>query len=186
MAAVFKRGRDKSKKNKCYVIQYWDHEGKRQFAKGFTDKALTEQLAAKIESEVMLRKRGMIDPEQEKYAAQKKTPITDHLEAFEKSLGKNNPKHVTLTMSRIRRVVKQCEFRSLADISSEAVENVLSEMLADEEIGHRTYNHYIQAIDSFCNWCVTTKRLLSNPLLGLERQGTRFLGYFVPAEFQRG
>lgn len=30
-------------------------------------------------------------------------------------------------------------------------------------------NHYLQAIDAFCNWGVSTKRLLANPLLGLER-----------------
>jgi len=39
----------------------------------------------------------------------------------------------------------------------------------DFTLSYRTYNHYVQAIDSFCNWCVQTKRLLSNPLRGLER-----------------
>lgn len=78
MAAIFKRGRDNGKKSKPYVIQYSDHEGKRQFAKGFTDKALTEQLAAKLENEVLLRKRGMIDPAQERLLAIKQSPITEH------------------------------------------------------------------------------------------------------------
>ncbi len=38
-----------------------------------------------------------------------------------------------------------------------------------ENIGHRTYNHYLQAFDSFCNWCVSTRRLIANPVVGLER-----------------
>lgn len=41
-----------------------------------------------------------------------------------------------------------------------------------DDLGHRTYNHYVQTVDSFCNWCVSTKRLLANPLLGLERLNT--------------
>ena len=60
MASIQKLTRDKGKKNHPYYIQYTDQDGKRLTAKGFTDKALTEQLAAKLENEVMLRKRGMI------------------------------------------------------------------------------------------------------------------------------
>jgi integrase/recombinase XerD len=64
MASIYRRTRDKGKKNRPYVIQYFDHDGKRRIAKGFTDKGLTEQLAAKLENEVLLRERGMIDPAQ--------------------------------------------------------------------------------------------------------------------------
>lgn len=49
-------------KNKPHVLRHSDHEGKRRFAKGFTDKALTEQLAAKLENEALSRKWGMINP----------------------------------------------------------------------------------------------------------------------------
>jgi integrase len=38
-----------------------------------------------------------------------------------------------------------------------------------EKIGPKTYNHYLQAIDAFCNWCVATKKLIVNPLAGIER-----------------
>jgi hypothetical protein len=58
MASIHNRSRDKGKKNKPYMIYYYDHEGKRRSARGFTDKALTEQMAAKLENEVLLRRRG--------------------------------------------------------------------------------------------------------------------------------
>ena len=48
--------------------------GQAPYAKGFTDKGLTEQLAAKLENEVLLRKRGMIDPAQERLLAIKQSP----------------------------------------------------------------------------------------------------------------
>ena len=37
-----------------------------------------------------------------------------------------------------------------------------------ESASYRTYNHYVQAVDSFCNW-MTPKRIAGNPLLGMER-----------------
>lgn len=47
MASVYKKARDKGKKGKCWYFDYTDHEGLRRTEKGFTDKALTVQLAAK-------------------------------------------------------------------------------------------------------------------------------------------
>ncbi|WP_152050932.1 tyrosine-type recombinase/integrase [Tautonia marina] len=169
MATIFKRGRDKGKKNKPYVIQYTDHDGKRQFAKGFTDKALTEQLAAKLENEVLLRKRGMIDPAQERLLAIKQSPIEEHLQAFDRSLANNTAKHRRLTMTRVRRVVEGCGFRTLADMDGEKVVEWLNEFREEEDIGARTYNHYLQAADAFGKWLATTKRLPGNPLIGMER-----------------
>lgn len=83
MASIHKLSRDKGKKNKPYYVQYTDAEGKRVTVKGFTDKALTEQLASKLENEAMLRTRGMIDPAQEKLAAVRQSEAAEHLAAFE-------------------------------------------------------------------------------------------------------
>ncbi|WP_254511401.1 tyrosine-type recombinase/integrase [Anatilimnocola floriformis] len=169
MASIFKRSK---KKGSPYWFQWYDHLGKRRTSKGFTDRGLTEQAAAKKEEEARLRRLGLIDPEQEKIAGQRRTALTEHLEAFEKSLKKNSEKHWKLTMSRVRRIVKDCNFETLFDISKLAVECSLTEMLDDEEIGHKTYNHYAQAIESFCYWCVENDRLLASPLRGLERLNT--------------
>jgi len=167
MASIFKRRKGK---NEPYTVQYVDHLGKRRTAQGFTDKGLTEQLAAKLETEARLRKSGLVDAEQEAYVQQKLSPIEPHLAAFEESLADNSPKHVRLTMTRVRSVVAGCNAAKLADIKTEPVQAFLRSLRKGENgIGHRTYNHYLQAVDSFLNWCVTTKRLLANPLIGLER-----------------
>ncbi len=83
MASIYKRSKNK---NEPYTIQYVDHLGKRRTEKGFTDKGLTEQLAAKLEGDARLRTTGLIDPEQERYAEHKLAPIGEHLAAFEESL----------------------------------------------------------------------------------------------------
>ncbi len=169
MASIYKR---RKTRNEPYTIQYLDHLGKRRTAKGFTDKGLTEELAAKLESESRLRQTGMIDPMQDRIAEEKQTDIELQLAAFEESLSDNTPKYVKLTMTRVRRVVQGCGFTNLFAIDSEAVQTYLRSLRKSENLGHRTYNHYLQAFDAFGNWCVTTKRLLINPILGLERLNT--------------
>lgn len=166
MASIYKRNK---KKNTVWEIQYRDHEGNRRTCKGFTDKSLTEQLSVKLETEARMRRTGIIDPEQERLIAHKQMSINAHLEAFQISLGDNSPKHITLTMARVRRIVEGCEFEKLGDITTERVLQFLRAAREKDGFGHRTYNHYLQAFDSFCNWCVVTKKLLVNPILGMTR-----------------
>ncbi|APW58645.1 Tyrosine recombinase XerC [Paludisphaera borealis] len=169
MASISKRSRDKGKKNKPYWIEYVDADGGRAFAKGFTDKGLTEQLAAKLENEVLLRKRGMIDPAEERLLAIRQSPTADHLAAFERSMDNTTPKHRKLTMTRVRRLVEGCGFATVGEMDAEAVEECLKAIRRDEDLGARTYNHYLQAIDEFGKWLVATKRLPANPVAGIER-----------------
>ncbi len=169
MASIYKRDK---RKNKPYTIQYLDHRGKRRTAVGFTDKGLSEELAAKLETEARLRSTGLNDPQQDRLAEHELVPIADHLTAFEESLADNTGKHVKLTMTRVRTIISGCGFESLADIESEMVQTYMRSLRKAEDLGHRTYNHYLQAMDAFCNWCVLSKRLISNPILGLERLNT--------------
>lgn len=169
MASVYRRSSDKGKKHRAYMIEFLDHEGKRSYAKGFTDKGLTEQLAAKLENEVMLRKRGMIDPAQERLLAIKQSPISEHLAAFDRSLDNTTPKHRKLILGRVRRLVEACAAKTLADLDAERAEEALKEIRRADDLGKRTYNHYLQAMDEFGKWLVATKRLPSNPLAGIER-----------------
>ena len=169
MASIFKR---KKGRNEPYTIQYDDQHGKRKTVQGFTDKGLTEELAGKLELEARLRTTGLIDGEVDRLAAHKLLPIEQQLNSFADSLADNSPKHVKLTMWRVRRVVTGCDFKKLSDVDGEAVQKYLRGLRKDEDLGHKTYNHYLQGLDSFFNWCVGSKRLLSNPLLGLERLNT--------------
>ncbi|MCO6042665.1 tyrosine-type recombinase/integrase [Aeoliella sp. ICT_H6.2] len=169
MASIFKRSK---RRNEPYLIQYVDHLGKRRTVRGFTDKGLTEELAAKLESEARQRATGLIDPSQDRVATHRSAPIHEHLSAFEESLSDNTEKHVKLTMARVRRVVEGCGFETLGAIEAEEVQSYLRKLRKAENLGHRTYNHYLQAMDAFCYWCVTTKRLLASPLVRLERLNT--------------
>lgn len=169
MASIYKRSRDKKKKNSPWQIEYVDADGVRRVVKGFTDKGLTEQLAAKLENEVMLRKRGMIDPLAEQLAIRRQSLVADALDAFRRSMDNTTPKHQKLTMTRVKRLVEACGFKTLGDLDAEKVEEALKEIRRAEDLGARTYNHYLQAIDEFGKWLVSSKRLTVNPVAGIER-----------------
>jgi integrase len=169
MASIFKRGRDKGKRRAHWYVSYTDHLGRRRTKKGFTDKTLSEQLGAKLENEAMLRQRGLIDPDDERIANQKATLLSVHLEAFERSLAPNSEKYVKLLMNRVRRLIKECGFEVAGDMNPDKVAETLVAIWEKDKFGHRTYNHYVQAIHSFGNWLVTSRRLPSNPVIGLER-----------------
>ena len=169
MASIYKRT---GRKNESYTIQYLDHLGKRRTRKGFTDKGLSEELAAKLETEARLRSTGLVDPELDRYAELKRVPLADHVSAFKASLADNSQKHVVVTMARIQRIVEGCGFTKLDDLQPEPIQTFLRTRRESEDMSRRTFNHYIQAINSFCNWCIATKRLLTNPLSGLERLNT--------------
>lgn len=168
MASVFKRGRDKGKRNAVWYFSFDDENGRRRTKKGFTDKQSTEQLARELEREARRKKEGLVDPSDLKRKAASETPIEEHLRAFEGSLANATSKHSKTTMTRIRRIIEDAEMKTLADIDIESVETVLRDMLESEEIGHRSYNHYVQAMSQFCNWLVPS-RIAANPLTGMAR-----------------
>lgn len=118
MASIFKLGKSKRNKKAPWQIEYVDHTGKKRRKKGFTDKSLTMQLAAKLENEVRLRVEGLVDLDQERIAARRRTPLPVHLDDFEKSIGRKDSTgdHVKNTMSRIRRIVNDAGMECIDDI----------------------------------------------------------------------
>jgi integrase len=169
MASIFKRRKGK---NVPYTIQYVDHLGNRKTVQGFTDKGLSEHLAAKLESEARLRKTGLVDPELDRLNVEKARPIVEQLSEFESSIADNSAYYIEQLMFRVRRIIDGCDFSDLRSIAPEKTRDFLRGLRINENLGHKTYNHYLQAMDTFLNWCVRTGRMLSNPLKGLERLNT--------------
>lgn len=57
-------------------------------------------------------------------------------------------------------------------MNHEKVEIAVSELRESKNLGPKTYNHYLQAMDSFGNWFYSTRRTESNPFRGIERMNT--------------
>ena len=58
--------------------------------------------------------------------------------------------------------------RRSSEIDGEAVEQFLVTRRAEEDLGARTYNHYLQAIDEFGKWLVATEAAAVNPVAGID------------------
>ncbi|MGD9857436.1 MAG: hypothetical protein AB7U20_21045 [Planctomycetaceae bacterium] len=176
MASVSKLSRDRKKKSAPYYIQFFDHTGCRRTTKGCPDKGVTETKAAQIETLVERIKLGLAAPADLDRALGQETgtSLKDHVRSFEVSLRRKNntPNHVRLTLTRVRTIIKGCGFRGLGELSADAVEAFRSDHCEQEGLGHRTYNHYLQAIDSFGNWLAHPKRriLPANPVAGIPRR----------------
>ena len=118
MASVFKRKRDRTNKLASWFIAYQDENGKRRMAKGCPDKAATEALARKLESEAALRRRGVIDPKAESYRDHEARPLAEHLDAWRQSMAAKDStaKHVELFSTRAARVVALLKGADLSEI----------------------------------------------------------------------
>jgi site-specific recombinase XerC len=76
-------------------------------------------------------------------------------------------------MGRVRRVIEGCAFSTLAQLNAEAAENWLRDFAKEEDLGNRTYNHYVQALDgAFGGWLVKTQRLAVNPFGEIKLRNT--------------
>jgi site-specific recombinase XerC len=171
VASIYKRGRDEGNKLAAYWITYIDQNGDKRTKRGFTDKAQTEQLAKKLENDARRRRSGLVDPLEDEFAQQRRRPIAEQLDDFETHIStkSSTAKHVKLTMTRVRRLIAESRILTVADINKVRVERGLRHIREQGDLGNRTFNHYVQAVDSFCRWLVSNQRLAFNPLAGLLR-----------------
>jgi len=172
VASIFKKGRDKRKKRASWYISYTDENGKSRMKKGFTDKGLTEQLAAQLEKEVWMRRNGMVDPLAEEMAKHRQSEISVHVEEFKSTLRrrKRTEKHVKLITSRLSKIIEGCRFKKLGDLNGDKVEVFLAEFCDEHDYGPKTFNHYCQAFEQFCDWLAKTSKVAINPVPGLPRR----------------
>jgi integrase len=166
VASIFKK--DKHRKNSPWYIDYFDEHGQRQRVKGCPDRTVTEQIARKLESDVELRRRGIIDPRADRRAAAERKPLVDHLADFHGALlaKGNTAKHADLHVSRALRVAALAGIDRLSDLSPSRVQGALA-ALRGEGRSLATCNHHRAAIRGFSRWLWKDGRLHDDPLAGV-------------------
>ena len=198
MASIFKRKRDRQRKGASWYFAYSDADGVRRTVKGCPDKAATESMARKLESEAELRRRGVIDPRSDAYAAHAARPLEDHLADWHASLIAKGytAKHTAQSTDRVRRLVavmfgaapedidgktmtrpQQKQARLLiADSVTRArlidlsADRVQGAMATFRDSGRslQTCNHYRACVRAFVRWAWKDGRLRENTLIGLD------------------
>lgn len=102
-----------------WYVEYRDGNGELQRVPGFTDKAATLQLAAKLEKQTARGEVGLVDP----FEAHRKRPLEDHLADYRAELDREgkSPRYVKETIARLGLLFGGCGFRFASDFSDSAV-----------------------------------------------------------------
>ncbi len=169
MASIYKRTRDKKRKGSSWYIGYVDHEGRPRTKKGCPDKAATEAMARKLESDVALRKIGLIDLKAEAYRNHEARPLSEHLVEFQAVLVAkgNTEKHVDLYQGRAKRLVEVAGATRISDLVTSRIQTAVM-TLREEKLSLETCNHYIRAIKGFSRWLWKDGRARDYSLAPLE------------------
>lgn len=153
-----------------YTVSWWTWNGKRRKLSGGPDKDAAKALGARMEDLERQRRRGMIDPRQERLAGDALRPLESHLADFEAHLraGKPTEKHVRSTLKFIREVAAAAGFVRLGDLSADAVNHYASE-LTKKKLAARTVHARLTAIKSLTRWLTKEGKLPQDPLASVQK-----------------
>ena len=168
MASVFKRGGKKAKG--AWIASWFDHNGKRQTkSTRTTDKATAERIAKKNEADAALRREGVVDTTQERFANEAGRLIAEHVADFRAALlaRPNTDKHVELTIARVRFIIEECGATHTKHLTLSVVQQAIK---AKRDVGRslETCNSYLRAIKGFTRWTWRDKRTPDDALATLE------------------
>jgi integrase len=149
MASIYK-----AKWTKYWLITYHDHDGKRKTKNSkTTDKRAAQRIAANFEANAALRREGVIDPREDKYAQAETRPLSEHLADFERSMKARDVTegHCHETCTMIRKLLERGELRRISDLTAARVTDLAGQLKAEGK-SHRTVNKYLTAIKAFGKW----------------------------------
>jgi integrase len=148
-----------------YTAKYRDGSGHvLEVATGCRDETAARSVLAGLVRRAELVKAGVMTKTEDTVADHLQTPIEEHLAAHIEHL---RAKGVCNThredRERYLRIISDvCGFHKLIDLEPLNLEHWLAHR-RDEGKSARSHNAYRAAIIAFCNWCIETNRLSSNP-----------------------
>jgi integrase len=175
MASVFRTRRRDGKYHPRYRFEYVDWQGRRRKGTGTTNKSETAKIAASVEAEHDLIRKGHRPPPKSflKHRQRPYAEITAEYQAWGESQGGRKGKpwgkgHARMRRSHLARWAERLNLDSLADLDGilPRVEQAIREMQTEGRAG-KTLSNYAEALHGFCNWCVTRGYLDKNPLDGM-------------------
>lgn len=115
-------------------------------------------------------KAGILSAQECRTADYATLPLEAHVEAYMQHLQaktirgrKTSEGHRSNVKRQLGILLQDCQFKRLREITRDAMEKWMNRS-EKNGMGARTRNTYRAAIVAFCNWCVETDRMASNPL----------------------
>lgn len=170
MASIFKRG-GKENRDGRYRVSYFDEFGRRKdVSTGTSDKDAARQIAAKLETDVALRRRGVITPQEDKLATLNAKSVADHVSDYLAHCGRQNQDdvHVGNKETQLNLLLASTSAKVLGELSRDKVQRHLDD-LADLGKSARTVNQHRTTIATFVGWCYAGVGVHQNPLAKMPR-----------------
>jgi len=178
----------------CWYVRYRDADGvMRRETTGCRDKQAAEKFLADLLARVDKVKGGVMSVEELSVGDHAVEPINKHVEDYLAQLAvktvrgrRVSPQHVENVRRQLERVVRECRFKRLKDITRQAVQRWMNQLVSqprDDRYGNggdaesepldplaaRTINMHRAAIVAFCGWCDSVGRLPGHPLASLPK-----------------
>ncbi len=170
MASIWKRPKGKGNHDAKWLITYSDC-GKRRTIVGSSNYKDSQQIARRLEQREALRRRGLIDPVQERLAEEAKRPIGSHIDDYEEHLAAQGAghRHLESTIGYVREVSDALNWVTVRSILADRVMRYLAEQSRANGTGKRTFNARLVAVKSFTRWLVAHGRLAADPMAAAKR-----------------
>lgn len=163
--SVYKRNKDKRRKDAKWIVAWTTAAGKRKARTAFSDYQASVELGRKLARQAAMEFVGHGDA----FEQHRDTPIAEHLGEFIEQLRSANraPRYVLQVENRIRRILDGLRVGRLCDLDPVAVDRFLTDLARKEGHSGITRNEYVTSIKSLTKWAVTFRRIKDDPLAGL-------------------
>ncbi|MCZ6698328.1 MAG: tyrosine-type recombinase/integrase [Planctomycetota bacterium] len=157
-----------------WIAAWYTHDGRRLNASTrTTDKAVAEQILAKRVSDAALRRAGVIDARQGRYAEQNRKPLSEHFDDWVNSVeaGGCTAKYIDQLRVRAWRLVNGAE--RISDLTVSAVQIALDELRKAKGLSVETCNHHLTAAKQFSRWLKRDRRIEEDMIAFMQGQNAK-------------
>lgn len=156
--------------SRTYTAKYRDGSGiVREVSTGCRDESAARSILTELGKRADKVRSGIRSSAEDAVIDHQPTPLAEHIAAYiDHQRAKGLSRRVDDVQRQLRRVAADCGFRRLADLNGTALVRWLAAHQA-EGMSAATRNEYRIAWVMFGNWCIHTRRLLSNPLTDVPR-----------------
>ena len=173
MASIYKRKHERRDPNAKWLITYRDERGERKTIAGCTDKRATEEIARKLEDEIALKRRGVIDATAERIAESARVDIAEHVRAFNEFVKSRKPsghaaRYHQQVEARLNAFIEFAGVKLLPDVDADRLAAYVAAMQTRKCSGF-TINEHVGTLKQFTRWAVMTNRLAGDPLAATKK-----------------
>ena len=120
----------------------------------------TEWIAAKLENDAFLQRKGIVDKRADKWAAAEARPLREHVADWAAALraAGRTAKHVKLVRSRVARLLDATGARRVSELEPETFQAAVEHLHDADGLSLQTCLHYVRAVKGFAKWLRDVKR----------------------------